>query len=84
MDQDVRLSKVHFFPTESCCDFFFLILRSPCDIEWRVRESGEEIRVSTRTGRIIPIPHDAQEMEDGVLPQAYSGKLRFFFFKFEI
>ena len=52
---------------------YFYLYRSPCDIEWRVSEEGEEVRVSTRTGRMIPFPHDSYEMEDGVLPSAYKG-----------
>ncbi|KAB0803798.1 hypothetical protein PPYR_00768 [Photinus pyralis] len=32
--------------------------------EWRYTESGEQVRVSTRTGRIIPIPASAEETRD--------------------
>lgn len=33
-------------------------------IEWRYTESGEEVRVSLRTGRIIPMPATAEETID--------------------
>ena len=33
-------------------------------IEWRYTESGDKVRVSTRTGRIIPIPKIAEETYD--------------------
>ncbi|XP_066152026.1 large ribosomal subunit protein uL24m [Euwallacea fornicatus] len=32
--------------------------------EWRYTEEGEKVRVSARTGRIIPIPATAQETKD--------------------
>ncbi|XP_063919307.1 large ribosomal subunit protein uL24m [Zophobas morio] len=32
--------------------------------EWRFTEDGEEVRVSTRTGRIIPMPPSAEETID--------------------
>lgn len=35
-----------------------------CDIEWRYTEEGEKVRVSVRTGRILPIPPEAQETYD--------------------
>ncbi|PSN38819.1 putative 39S ribosomal protein L24 [Blattella germanica] len=34
------------------------------EIEWRYTESGEKVRVSVRTGRIIPIPKAAEETYD--------------------
>ncbi|KAF0295620.1 putative 39S ribosomal protein L24, mitochondrial [Amphibalanus amphitrite] len=36
----------------------------PCTIEWRYNESGERVRVSTRSGRIIPTPTQAEETYD--------------------
>ncbi|XP_050690506.1 probable 39S ribosomal protein L24, mitochondrial [Eriocheir sinensis] len=36
----------------------------PCKAEWRYTEEGEKVRVSTRTGRIIPIPKMAEETPD--------------------
>lgn len=36
----------------------------PTDIEWRFTEEGERVRVSTRTGRIIPIPKQHSETAD--------------------
>jgi hypothetical protein len=32
----------------------FTISRKPCTIEWRYTAEGELVRVSTRSGRIIP------------------------------
>lgn len=34
------------------------------DIEWRYTEEGEKVRVSVRTGRIIPIPKAHEETRD--------------------
>ncbi|XP_014240844.1 probable 39S ribosomal protein L24, mitochondrial [Cimex lectularius] len=34
------------------------------DIQWRYTEEGEKVRVSPRTGRIIPIPVEAAETSD--------------------
>ncbi|KAK8406327.1 hypothetical protein O3P69_007192 [Scylla paramamosain] len=36
----------------------------PTEVEWRFTEEGEKVRVSTRTGRIIPIPKLAEETPD--------------------
>lgn len=44
----------------------------PTDIEWRYTEKGERVRVSVRTGRIIPLPSGAKELEDFVNPEQYS------------
>lgn len=45
----------------------------PTDIEWRYKEDGHRVRVSTRTGRIIPKPVAAEELEDFVTPATYMG-----------
>lgn len=43
------------------------------DVEWRFREDGERVRVSTRTGREIPIPSEAQYITmDYKSPQSYA------------
>ncbi|XP_044735868.1 probable 39S ribosomal protein L24, mitochondrial [Chrysoperla carnea] len=42
-------------------------------IEWRYTEQGEKVRVSTRTGRIIPIPKLAEETYDYKTKNAYKG-----------
>lgn len=42
-------------------------------MEWRYTEEGEKVRVSTRTGRIIPVPE--QETEDFVEAKFYKGKV---------
>ncbi|XP_064618873.1 large ribosomal subunit protein uL24m-like [Lineus longissimus] len=43
----------------------------PTEVEWRYSEQGEQVRVSKRTGRIIPLPREAYELEDFVLPSDY-------------
>ncbi|XP_069138796.1 large ribosomal subunit protein uL24m-like [Argopecten irradians] len=35
--------------------------RKPTEFEWRYTEDGEKVRVSKRTGRIIPIPQDVED-----------------------
>lgn len=49
----------------------------PTDIEWRFTEKGKKVRVSVRTGRIIPLPSGAKELEDFVNPESYTGALAF-------
>ncbi|XP_055713159.1 probable 39S ribosomal protein L24, mitochondrial [Phlebotomus papatasi] len=34
------------------------------EIEWRYTEEGDKVRVSTRTGRIVPIPKEQEETHD--------------------
>lgn len=43
----------------------------PTEIEWRYTESGERVRVSTRSGRVIPMPITAQETIDYKTPSTY-------------
>ncbi|KAM9838905.1 large ribosomal subunit protein uL24m [Aulostomus maculatus] len=40
--------------------------RKPTDVEWRFTEEGKRVRVSLRTGRVIPKP--TVERRDGILP----------------
>ncbi|KYQ60436.1 putative 39S ribosomal protein L24, mitochondrial [Trachymyrmex zeteki] len=40
-------------------------------VEWRFTEDGHRVRVSVRSGRIIPIPVSSQETIDYKLPQLY-------------
>ncbi|XP_032663945.1 probable 39S ribosomal protein L24, mitochondrial [Odontomachus brunneus] len=40
-------------------------------IEWRYTEDGNHVRISTRTGRIIPIPHSSMETKDYKSPKLY-------------
>ena len=35
-----------------------------CDVEWRFSEDGQRLRVSNRTGHILPIPSQAFETKD--------------------
>lgn len=43
----------------------------PTDIEWRFTEKGERVRVSARTGRIVPLPAKAAMLEDFIVPDQY-------------
>lgn len=45
--------------------------QKPTEIEWRYDEEGNQVRVSARTGRIIPIPSLAYETADYKKPQLY-------------
>ncbi|XP_014217106.1 probable 39S ribosomal protein L24, mitochondrial [Copidosoma floridanum] len=40
-------------------------------VEWRYTEEGEKVRVSLRTGRVIPIPPSHYETIDYKLPRSY-------------
>ncbi|XP_061462908.1 large ribosomal subunit protein uL24m [Rhineura floridana] len=44
--------------------------RKPTEVEWRYTEEGERVRVSLRTGRIIPKP--VEEREDGIIPEQWT------------
>lgn len=43
--------------------------RKPTEVEWRFTEEGEKVRVSLRTGRIIPKPE--VERKDGIVPSQW-------------
>lgn len=43
----------------------------PTQIEWRFNEDGDRVRVSTRTGRIVPIPRASLETRDFTVKEAY-------------
>lgn len=49
-----------------------VVLCSPLQVEWRYTEEGEKVRVSTRTGRIIPIPKLAEETPDYKTKSTYA------------
>lgn len=42
-----------------------------CEFEWRFTEEGEKVRVSVRTGRLIPIPESNNQTHDYKTPAAY-------------
>ena len=44
------------------------------DIEWRFTEEGDKVRVSVRTGRIIPMPKTIEETMDYKAKSAYIDK----------
>lgn len=44
------------------------------DVSWRYTEEGEQVRVSTRTGRIVPIPKMNQETKDFKSESTYQAK----------
>jgi len=48
--------------------------RKPTDIEWRYTETGYRVRVSVKSGRVIPLPVAAEELEDFVNPSLYEGQ----------
>lgn len=48
-----------------------MFFSQPTKIEWRFTEEGEKVRVSTRTGRIIPLPPSHEETVDYKLPNLY-------------
>lgn len=41
-------------------------------MEWKYTEEGEKVRVSVRTGRIIPKP--LVERRDGIVPEQWKGE----------
>ncbi|XP_077447000.1 large ribosomal subunit protein uL24m [Stigmatopora argus] len=43
--------------------------RKPTEVEWKFTEEGEKVRVSVRTGRIIPKP--VVERRDGIVPHQW-------------
>lgn len=61
--------------------FGHLDCRLGCQVEWRYTEEGDRVRVSKRTGRIIPIPKAAYETYDYKTPTSYKGKLKDLFRK---
>ncbi|MGH0187184.1 UNVERIFIED_CONTAM: hypothetical protein FKN15_023888 [Acipenser sinensis] len=48
-------------------------LRKPTQVEWRFTEEGERVRVSLRSGRILPKP--VVQRRDGIVPEQWKGKL---------
>lgn len=48
----------------------------PCDVEFRFTEDGQKVRVSKRTGQILPIPPDAEATVDYVKKSAYKRILK--------
>ncbi|GCC35101.1 hypothetical protein chiPu_0013582 [Chiloscyllium punctatum] len=46
--------------------------RKPTTVDWRYTEEGEKVRVSTRSGRIIPKP--VFQRRDGIVPEQWKGK----------
>ncbi|TKC35036.1 hypothetical protein EI555_011358 [Monodon monoceros] len=45
--------------------------RKPTEVEWRFTEAGERVRVSRRSGRIIPKPEFPRA--DGIVPETWIG-----------
>uniref|UniRef100_K7FI23 Mitochondrial ribosomal protein L24 n=1 Tax=Pelodiscus sinensis TaxID=13735 RepID=K7FI23_PELSI len=43
--------------------------RKPTEVQWRYTEEGERVRVSLRTGRIIPLP--VHQRRDGIIPEQW-------------
>lgn len=59
---------------ETCSLEVSLLLstRKPTEVEWRFTEAGERVRVSTRSGRIIPKPDVPRA--DGIVPETWIGE----------
>lgn len=51
----------------------FSLPRKPTEVQWRYTEEGERVRVSLRTGRILPLP--LRQRRDGVVPEQWIGEL---------
>lgn len=50
------------------------VYRKPCTIEWRYTAEGELVRVSTRSGRIIPKAPTWEESSDYAKKSTYKRK----------
>ncbi|XP_074651959.1 large ribosomal subunit protein uL24m-like [Tubulanus polymorphus] len=46
------------------------------DAEWRYTEEGDLVRVSLRTGRILPFSHRAKQLDDYVNPADYKEQVK--------
>uniref|UniRef100_A0A8D0FNU0 Large ribosomal subunit protein uL24m n=1 Tax=Strix occidentalis caurina TaxID=311401 RepID=A0A8D0FNU0_STROC len=46
--------------------------RQPTEVQWRYTEEGERVRVSLRSGRIIPLP--LRQRRDGIVPEQWIGE----------
>lgn len=46
------------------------------EVEWRFTEEGEKVRVSSRTGRIIPLPKSLEETMDFKSRSVYVEKAK--------
>ena len=82
MSLDVFYSlKIYVGSKFSQCDWskmrVWFARSQPTDTEWRFTEKGDRVRVSVRTGRIIPLPSGAKELDDFVNPLTYVGKSSF-------
>ncbi|NWR63675.1 RM24 protein, partial [Bucorvus abyssinicus] len=43
--------------------------RKPTEVAWRYTEEGERVRVSLRSGRILPLP--PHQRRDGIVPDQW-------------
>ncbi|KAG1701287.1 putative 39S ribosomal protein L24, mitochondrial [Nymphon striatum] len=50
--------------------------KKPTTIQWRYTEEGEKVRVSTRTGRIIPLPQGALITRDYKTKDTYEEQIK--------
>jgi len=62
------LSQSHVSPAPRCRS----ARRKPTEVEWRYTEEGERVRVSLRSGRIIPLP--LRQRRDGIVPEQWIGE----------
>jgi large subunit ribosomal protein L24 len=52
--------------------------RKPCRIKYQFTEEGDKVRISKRSGRIIPKPIELLERKDFKLRSGYVGKFWLF------
>ena len=43
-----------------------------CEVEWRFTEDGDRVRVSKRSGSILPIPEVSTATKDFMAPASYN------------
>lgn len=66
----VRLVKMCFLKD----NIFFFFFRKPTQVEWRYDEEGNRVRVSLRSGKILPIPAEEEETLYYKTLKSYIGK----------
>ena len=75
-----KINYLGLIPKESSYNnvcMYLCISSKVTKVEWRYTDDGERVRVSLRTGRIIPMPTMAEETYDYKDPKAYLGNAHF-------
>ena len=67
---------VYVYPPTKILNLSYLTSYSaPTEIEWRYTEDSQRVRVSVRTGRIVPLPSSCNDYyEDYTQISSYKGK----------